>query len=86
MVNIPFWITRHGSACINSIGESRRKGKEVITTMKKYKAVSYVLLLLAIMMQWQIQDIKKKLELIKQSYNITGKKPKIFIFQCIQIA
>lgn len=25
MVNIPFWITRHGSACINSIGESRRK-------------------------------------------------------------
>lgn len=28
MVNIPFWITRHGSACMNSIGESRRKDKE----------------------------------------------------------
>jgi hypothetical protein len=35
MVNIPFWITRHGSACMNSIGESRRKDKEVIAKMKR---------------------------------------------------
>lgn len=42
--------------------------------MKKYKAVSCILLLLTIVTQWQIQDIKKKLELIRQSYNFTGKK------------
>jgi hypothetical protein len=28
IIETPFWITRHGSACMNSIGESRRKGKE----------------------------------------------------------
>lgn len=42
--------------------------------MKESKAVYCILLLLAIATQWQIQDIKKKIDLIRQSYNVTGKK------------
>lgn len=40
--------------------------------MKKYEF--WILWLMAIVMQLQIQIINKRLEIIKQSYNITGKK------------
>lgn len=40
--------------------------------MKKYEF--WILWLMSIVMQLQIQIINKRLEIIKQSYNITGKK------------
>jgi hypothetical protein len=40
--------------------------------MKEYEF--WILWLMAIVMQLQIQIINKRLEIIKQSYNITGKK------------
>ena len=40
--------------------------------MKKYEF--WILWLMSIVMQLQIQIINKRLEAIKQSYNITGKK------------
>lgn len=40
--------------------------------MKEYEF--WILCLMSIVMQLQIQIINKRLEAIKQSYNITGKK------------
>lgn len=40
--------------------------------MKEYEF--WILWLMAIVIQLQIQIINKRLEIIKQSYNITGKK------------
>ena len=40
--------------------------------MKEYEF--WILCLMSIVMQLQIQIINKRLEIIKQSYNITGKK------------
>lgn len=40
--------------------------------MKKYEF--WILWLMSIVMQLQIQIINNRLEIIKQSYNITGKK------------
>lgn len=40
--------------------------------MKEYEF--WILWLMSIVIQLQIQIINKKLEIIKQSYNITGKK------------
>lgn len=40
--------------------------------MKEYEF--WILWLMSIVMQLQIQIISKRLEIIKQSYNITGKK------------
>lgn len=40
--------------------------------MKKYEF--WILWLMSIVMQLQIQIINKRLEIIKQSYNVTGKK------------
>lgn len=40
--------------------------------MKEYEF--WILWLMSIVMQLQIQSINKRLEIIKQSYNITGKK------------
>lgn len=40
--------------------------------MKEYEF--WILWLMSIVMQLQIQIINKRLEIIKQSYNITGKK------------
>ena len=42
------------------------------TKMKEYEF--WILWLMSIVMQLQIQIINKRLEIIKQSYNITGKK------------
>lgn len=40
--------------------------------MKEYEF--WILWLMSVVMQLQIQIINKRLEIIKQSYNITGKK------------
>lgn len=40
--------------------------------MKEYEF--WILWIMSIVMQLQIQIINKRLEIIKQSYNITGKK------------
>lgn len=40
--------------------------------MKEYEF--WILWLMSIVMQLQIQIINKRLEIIKQSYNVTGKK------------
>lgn len=40
--------------------------------MKEYEF--WILWLISIVLQLQIQIINKRLEIIKQSYNITGKK------------